>query len=107
MIKNSELKGASTTRYTRSFQKFSQTDNHSLETRYLLFQKTWYNVVNRYLKEKQIWKEIYYERIREAWVITRDIDYQRLTSDSRRAWFDPIRNDERFNALAERVKNLI
>ena len=45
--------------------------------------------------------------IREAWVITRDIDYQRLTSDSRWAWFDPIRNDERFKALAKRVEKLI
>ena len=45
--------------------------------------------------------------IREAWVITRDIDYQRLTSDSRWAWFDPIRSDERFKALAKRVEKLI
>ena len=45
--------------------------------------------------------------IREAWVLTPEIDYERLTSDPRWAWFDPIRNDERFKALAERVKKLI
>ena len=45
--------------------------------------------------------------IREAWVLTPEVDYNRLTSDPRWAWFDPIRNDERFKALAERVKKLI
>ena len=45
--------------------------------------------------------------VREAWVLTPEVDYERLTSDPRWAWFDHIRNDERFKALAERVKNLI
>lgn len=45
--------------------------------------------------------------VREAWIISRDIDYQRLAIDPRWAWFDPIRNDERFKALTERVKKLI
>ena len=45
--------------------------------------------------------------IREAWVLTPEVDYNRLTSDPRWAWFDPIRNDERFKALAERVRKLI
>ena len=45
--------------------------------------------------------------IREAYVFTPDIYYNRMTSDPRWAWFDPIRNDERFKALAERVKKLV
>ena len=43
----------------------------------------------------------------DMWGLYPEIHYKRLTSDSRWAWFDPIRNDPRFVALAERVKKLI
>ena len=42
----------------------------------------------------------------ETWVICPDIDYDRLTSDPRWAWFNPLRKNERFLGLAERVKRL-
>ncbi|MBO4309205.1 MAG: helix-turn-helix transcriptional regulator [Clostridia bacterium] len=45
--------------------------------------------------------------IHEAWALTPEISYERLTSDPRWAWFNPIRKDLRFLALANRVKTLI
>lgn len=45
--------------------------------------------------------------MREELVVVSEIDYERLTSDPRWAWFNPIRDDERFNKLAERVKKLV
>lgn len=43
----------------------------------------------------------------DVWGIMPEIDYKRLTTDRRWAWFDPIRNDTHFIELAERVKKLI
>lgn len=42
----------------------------------------------------------------DMWGITPEIDYERLTSKPGWAWLNPIRGDERFKALAERVKRL-
>ena len=44
---------------------------------------------------------------RLAWMIVPEICYNRMVTDRRWAWFDPIRDDPRFIALAERVKKLI
>ncbi len=35
------------------------------------------------------------------------VDYDRLMNDSRWAWFDPIRNDDHFLAIADRIKTLM
>ncbi len=43
----------------------------------------------------------------DMWGLEPKIDYERMTTDPRWAWFDPLRGDERFAALAERVKKLI
>ncbi len=43
----------------------------------------------------------------DLWGLHPEYDYDCLTSNPRWAWLDPIRNDERFKALAERVKKLI
>ena len=44
--------------------------------------------------------------LNDMWGITPEIDYERLTSEPGWAWLNPIRGDERFKALADRVKNL-
>ena len=55
-------------------------------------------------------KELYYtfdgDEQQYTWGFVPELHYERLTSDPRWAWFDPIRADERFKALAERVMNL-
>ena len=45
-------------------------------------------------------------RQHELWGLHPGIVYERMTSDPRWAWYEPIRGDERFKALAERVKKL-
>ena len=60
------------------------------------------------------WKEamLYYSAdvapgVREAWSVFPKVDYGRMMTDPGWAWFDPVRKDPRFIALAERVKKLI
>ena len=43
----------------------------------------------------------------EAWGFCPDVDYERLTTDRRWAWFDPLRDDARYTALCDSVKALI
>ena len=56
--------------------------------------------------------ELYYtfnddHGLHDRWGLHPKIDYDLLTSEPSWAWLDSIRGDERFKALAERVKNLI
>ncbi|MBR6922464.1 MAG: hypothetical protein IKH51_09735, partial [Clostridia bacterium] len=65
-------------------------------------------------KRGKNWKEamLYYSAdvapgVREAWSVFPKVDYGRMMTDPGWAWFDPVRKDPRFIALAERVKKLI
>ena len=44
--------------------------------------------------------------LRDMWGFHPEYDYERLTNEPGWAWLDPIRGDERFKALAKRVKKL-